>query len=220
MQADISALFAASLPGLTLKAAEWRTLLPLCATRKLARGAVLFTQGQATPALFGMLAGEIEIRFSTVDGDVSVFEHVPPGRLFGLSSFASGLPSTFEALATRPTRVLAFGPAAYAYLMDDVPGFARALMREFAMRHHGALRMLEASRHHSAMERLSLALDQLMRTGRAGDTDAQGWRFVRTTQAELATLANLSRQTVNSLVGELAAQQRLRAVYGGLWLAS
>ena len=70
------------------------------------------------------------------------------------------------------------------------------------------------------MERLSLALDQLVRTGRAGDTDAQGWRFVRTTQAELATLANLSRQTVNALVGELAAQQRLRVVYGGLWLAS
>ncbi|HEX3141558.1 MAG TPA: Crp/Fnr family transcriptional regulator, partial [Rhizobacter sp.] len=172
----------------------------------------------ATPALFGLLAGEIEIRFSTVDGDVSVIEHVPPGRLFGLSSFASGRPSTFEALATRSTRVAAFGHAAYEYLMDEVPGFARALMREFAQRHHGALRMLEASRHRSAMERLSLALEQTARNGRAAEIDEQGWRFVRTTQAELAALANLSRQTVNVLIAELAAQQRLRAAYGGLWL--
>ncbi|HET7863222.1 MAG TPA: Crp/Fnr family transcriptional regulator [Burkholderiaceae bacterium] len=218
MQEDIAALLATSLPGVALAPAHWRGLLPLCRVRKLAREGVLFTQGQATPALFGLLAGEIAIRFSTVDGDVSVVEHVPPGRLFGLSSFASGRPSTFEALATRPARVVAFGPAAYEYLMDEVPGFARALMSEFARRHDGSLRMLEASRHRSAMERLSLALEQLARTGRIERRDEAGWRFVRTTQAEVAALANLSRQTVNTLIGELAVQQRLRASYGGVWL--
>jgi len=218
MRDEIEALLAATLPELQMAEPHWRGLLPLCRVHKLARGGVLLAQGQPTPALLGLLAGEIAIRFTTVDGDVSVIEHVPPGRLFGLSSFASGRPSTFEALATRATRVVAFGPAAYAYLMDEVPGFARALMREFAQRHDGALRLLEASRHRSAMERLSLALDQLVRTERVGEADAQGWRFVRTTQAELASLANLSRQTVNSLVGELAAQQRLRASYGGLWM--
>ena len=218
MRDDIEPLLAVTLPELRLAEPHWRGLLPRCRLQKLSRGSVLLAQGQPTPALFGLLAGEVAIRFTTVDGDVSVIEHVPPGRLFGLSSFASGRPSTFEALATQPTRVVAFGPAAYQYLMDEVPGFARALMREFAQRHDGALRMLEASRHRSAMERLSLALDQLMRNGRVTHTDAQGWRFVRTTQAELATLANLSRQTVNALVGELAAEQRLRASYGGLWM--
>jgi len=68
------------------------------------------------------------------------------------------------------------------------------------------------------MERLSLALEQLARSGRMGDADAEGWRFVRTTQAELAATANLSRQTVNGLIGELVAQQKLRAAYGGLWV--
>jgi CRP-like cAMP-binding protein len=218
MREDIERLLAATLPELQLSQAHWHALLPLCRLRRLARGSVLLAQGQPTPALFGMLAGEIEIRFSTVNGDISVVEHVPAGRLFGLSSFASGLPSTFEALATRPTRVVAFGPAAYEYLMEQVPGFARALMREFAQRHHGALRLLEASRHRSAMERLSLGLEQLLRTGRGGQTDDQGWRFVRTTQAELAALAGLSRQTVNELVKQLAAQQRLRSGYGGLWM--
>lgn len=218
MEDDIQALFATSLPGLALTPAQWLGLWPLCQTRRLSRGGVLFTQGQPTPALFGALAGEIEIRFLSVNGEASVVEHVPPGRLFGLSSFASGRPSTFEAIATRPTRVVAFGPAAYEYLMDEVGGFARALMREFAQRHDGALRLLEASRHRSAIERLSLAIEQLARTGRAGEIDADGWRFVRATQAELATVANLSRQTVNELLAQLAADQRLRRSYGGLWL--
>lgn len=218
MQDDIEKLLASSLPDATLTAAHWAALLPLCRVHRLARHAVLFTPGAPTPALFGTLAGEIEVRFVTAFGDVSVVEHVPPGRLFGLSSFASGRPSTFEALATRPTRVVAFGPAAYALLMDGVPGFARALMREFARRHDGALRLLEASRHRGPAERLTLALDQLVRTGRAGAPDAHGWRFVQTTQAELASVANLSRQTVNTLLRELAARGRLRTAYRGLWV--
>lgn len=218
MQDDIARLLDRSLPGLSLQPDHWRTLLPLCRVQRLARGAVLFGPGQPTPALFGTLSGEIEVRFITVAGELSVVEHVPPGRLFGLSSFASGRPSTFEALATRTTRVAAFGPAAYEYLMDGVPGFARALMREFARRHDGALRLLEASRHRTPTERLTLALDQLLRNGRAGDADAGGWRFVRTTQAELASVANLSRQTVNVLLRELVAAKRLRTAYGGLWL--
>jgi CRP-like cAMP-binding protein len=208
----------ASLLAVVPTSAHWRGLLPLCRVQRLARGAVLLRQGDATPALFGVLAGEMEIRFLTVDGEASVIERVPPGRLFGLSSFASGQPSTFEALAGKATRVAAFGPAAYEYLMDQVPGFARALMTEFARRHHGALRMLEASRHRSAVERLSLALEQLARTERAGTPDGEGWRLIRTTQAELAALASLSRQTVNELLGELAAQQRLRVAYGGVWV--
>lgn len=218
MRDDIAGLLDATLPGVHLDAAHWRRLLPLCRVHRLARGGVLLAQGQPTPALYGLVAGEIEIRFGTVDGEVSVIERVPPGRLFGLSSFASGLPSTFEAAATRASRVVAFGPSAYGYLMEQVPGFARALMTEFATRHHGALRMLEASRHRSALGRLSLALEQLARTDRARPPDAQGWRFIRATQAELAAQAGLSRQTVNELVRELAAQQRVRIAYGGLWV--
>lgn len=219
MQDDVAHVLGASLPELALQPAHWKGLLPLCRVHRLTRGQVLLTQGDATPALFGLASGEMEIRFLTVDGEASVIERVPPGRLFGLSSFASGQPSTFEVLAARTSRVVAFGPAAYEYLMDEVPGFARSLMREYARRYHGTLRMLEASRHRSAGERLRLALEQLARTDRAGPADAHGWRHIRTTQAELAALASLSRQPVNALVREFAGQDRLRVVYGGLWLA-
>jgi CRP-like cAMP-binding protein len=220
MQDELAGLLAANFPELKVPAVALAALSRLVALRRCARGSVVFSPGQPTRGLYGVLAGEVEVRFVTVDGAVSVVEHVAASRLFGLASFASGLPSTYEAVASRSTRLAEFGPAAYQLLLDEVPGLAKALLCELARRHDGALRLLEAARHSSAIERFTLALAQLQREARSPPrTDAAGWRWLRTTQTELAALAGLSRQTVNELVAGLARQGRLRQGYGGLWLA-
>jgi len=59
--------------------------------------------------------------------------------------------------------------------------------------------------------RLQLALEQLQRE--RGERCAEGWR-VRATQAELAALAGVTRQTAN----EWLRAQGLRSVYGHLLL--
>lgn len=218
MNDELAALLTANFPGVRVPSAAAQALARQVVTRRLPRGALAFAQGQRSPALFGVIAGEIEIRFMSADGQASVLEHVPPGRLFGLASFAGGLPSTYEAAATRLTRLALFGPSAYATLIDEVPGVARLLLRELALRHDGTLQWLAAARHLSAIERFSLGLSQLQREGRLADEDDAGWRFLRATQAELAALACLSRQTVNEVVAQLARQGRLRTGYGGLWL--
>lgn len=218
MTDELAALLHAALPGVACPAAAGRALARLVQVRRLARGTLVFAQGAPTPALHGVLAGEVEARLVMADGQASVLEHVPPGRLFGLASFASGLPSTYEAVTTRASRLALFGPAAYAVLLDEVPGAARLLLRELARRHDGTLQLLAAARHLGAIERFSLGLAQLQREGRAQAVGDDGWRFVRATQAELAALAGLSRQTVNEVVAQLAQQGRLRPAYGGLWL--
>jgi CRP/FNR family cyclic AMP-dependent transcriptional regulator len=218
MNDELAALLAANFPEVTVPPAAARTLARQVVVRRLPRGALVFAQGQCAPALYGVLAGEVEARFMTADGQASVLEHVPAGRLFGLASFASGLPSTYEAVTTRSTRLALFSPAAYAVLLDDVPGVARLLLRELALRHDGTLQLLAAARHLGAIERFSLGLSQLQREGRVSEVDTAGWRFLRATQAELASLAGLSRQTVNEVVAQLARQGRLRTGYGGLWL--
>ena len=187
-----------------------------CRVRRLAAGATLFAQGAAARALHGVVEGEMDLRFGAVDGAVSTIEVAPPGRLFGLAALAGGQPSSYEAVARQASQVLVIGPTAYQCLMDHLPGFGRALMAEFAQRHDGTLRLLQASRQLSAGERLSIALAQLRDAGRAGPLEADGACLVRTTQAELAALAGLSRQTVNQWLQRLQAQGRLRIVYGGL----
>ena len=219
MSNDLARLLDANFPALDWSAPRLSQLAPLVRRHRLAAGAVVFAQGQVTPALFGVVAGEVEIRLGTVDGAVSVVEVTGDCRLFGLASFASGLPSTYEAVTRAPTRLLAFGALAYRHLMDEVPGFARALMAEFACRHDTTMRLLTAARHQGAMERLTLALARLVSEQPEAHADAQGWRRLRVTQAQLAALAGLTRQTVNEMLNALSAQRRVRIVYGGLWLA-
>lgn len=214
----LQALIAANCPGLPLPAQSPALLaaLPHCRTRRLAAGATLFAQGAPSHALYGVIEGEMALRFGAMDGDVSTIELAPPMRLFGLAALAGDRPSSYEAVARRPSLVLAIGRPAYELLMDGLPGFGRALMREFAQRHDGTLRLLAASRLQSAPERLSLALAQLRDAGRVGAPDRAGWQHVRATQAELAALAGLSRQTVNEWLRRLAAQGHVRTAYAGL----
>lgn len=219
MTADTTAVQAlcANFPGLTPPVALASRLDALLPCRRLAAGQVLFAQGQAPNACYMVEAGEIEARFAALDGRMSVLEHVRAPRLFGLAAFVTGKPSRYEAAAVADSRVWVIGAPAYRVLMDDWPGFARALMREFAERFEGNLRLLEAARHLSAPERFAVALRQLA-TERAGPPDAEGWRELKATQAELARLAHLSRQTVNQLLRAGQAGGGLRLRYGRIAL--
>ena len=203
MSPEARALFDLNFPDVRWSERQWAAAESRLRTRKLAAGATLFAQGDITPALFGVLAGSIEVRFSGAQGQVSVMENVEAGRTFGLASLVTGLPSAYEALALEPTRLLVIGPAAYVWLMDEVPGFARALLREFARRFDGTLKMLEAARHRGAEERLCIALQHLRREGRTTSVGAGQWTM-RVTQAELATRANVSRQTASEWLAQWA----------------
>ena len=201
---SLQRVFAAHFPGITPPADIAATIT----CRRLAGGRSLFVQGQRTTAFYAVAAGEIETRFTGVDGTVSVIENVRPPRLFGLAAFAAGQPSEYEAVARGASEVLVFSREAYTRLMDDVPGFARALLAEFARRYDGTLRLLHAARHQGAAERFALALAQLARE--RGRRATPGWLEVQATQAELARLAHLSRQTVNALFADAEAAGRVR----------
>ncbi|MBT9503020.1 MAG: Crp/Fnr family transcriptional regulator [Burkholderiaceae bacterium] len=217
LAAALTRVLRSNFPQLDWAPAQHQAIAPLLSGRGLGTGELLFAQGQQTNAFYAVLDGEIETRFTAEDGRVSAIEMVSAPRLFGFAAFATQQASRYEALATCPTRLLVLGNAAYEYLMDQVPGFARALLRELALRFDGTLQLLETSRHASAAERLSLALQQLRRHG-SGPPDAQGWLPLRTTQAELAALAHVSRQTVNEWLRQQASQGSLRPGYGYLWV--
>ncbi|MBB2483885.1 Crp/Fnr family transcriptional regulator [Mitsuaria sp. WAJ17] len=200
-------------PGLPLDDAHWLPLAPLLRLQSLETGQTVLLQGQLPQAFYAVVQGEIEARFSGLDGQVSVLEAMRPPRLFGLAGFVCRQPSRYEAVALRPSVLIAIGPAAYTRLMDELPGFARALMQEFASRFAGTLGLLAASRHATAAERLMLGLQQLDQTHGEDLPGQPGWRQLRVSQAELAALANVSRQTVNEWLGQQAREGRLCQAY-------
>jgi len=208
-------LFDRNFPDVRWSEGLWAQAESRLRVRRLAAGATLFAQGSVSPALFGVLQGSIEVRFSGAQGQLSVVSHVETGRTFGLASFVTGLPSTYEALALAPTRLAVVGRGAYEWLMDEVPGFGRALMREFARHFDGNLKLLEAARHRGAQERLCIALQQLRGEGRAAADGAGRWTL-RLTQSELATRAGVSRQTASEWLAQWAARGWIARRYRGL----
>ena len=218
MASEFRALFDRNFPDVPWSEQAWADAEARLRTRRLAAGATLFAQGSVSPGLFGVLQGAVEVRFSGTQGQLSVVSHVEAGRTFGLASFVTGLPSTYEAVAVEPTRLVVMGRAAYEGLMDGVPGFGRALLREFARHFDGNLKLLEAARHRSAEDRLCLALQQLRSEGRAAPAAAGGWSMPLT-QAELATRAGVSRQTANQWLAEWAGRGWIGRRYRGLEIA-
>jgi len=215
MASEIRALFDRSFPEVRWSDRQWADAEARLRVRRLAAGATLLAQGSVSPALFGVLQGGVEVRLSGAQGQLSVVSHVEAGRTFGLASFVTGLPSAYEAVALAPTRLVVIGRVAYEWLMDDVPGFGRALMREFARHFDGNLKLLEAARHRSAEDRLCIALQQLRSEGRAAPRGANRWT-VALTQSELATRANVSRQTANEWLAQWAARGWIARRYGAL----
>jgi CRP-like cAMP-binding protein len=202
----VVALLEANCPGGTWTAAHVRALDERVRVRRLAAGATLFAQGSVSPGMFGVLSGEIELRFSPADGHGSVVERAAAGRLFGLASFVTGTPSAYEAVALVPTRLAVVGPAAYDWLMDEMPGFGRRLMKHFATRLDATLRLLASSRHLGSEARLAQALQQLRREGHAVATGRNGPWEVAVTQSGLAELAGVTRQTANEWLAAWGAK--------------
>lgn len=209
-------VLAANFPGLAWPPAVAARLPALLPLRRLADGRSLFVQGQRPSAFYAVASGAIENRFTGVDGRVSVIAHVGPPQLFGLAAFAAQLPSEYEAVARGRVELLVIGREAYTLLMDEVPGFARALLAEFALRFDMTLHQLQAARHHLAADRFSAALTQLAR--QRGQPGADGWLEVRATQTELAQLAHVSRQTANELLAAAEVAGRVRRGRGRWWL--
>ena len=56
MNPEVRALFDLNFPDIAWRAAQWADAESRLSVRKLAAGATLFAQGDATPALFGVLA--------------------------------------------------------------------------------------------------------------------------------------------------------------------
>ncbi|RZJ06673.1 MAG: Crp/Fnr family transcriptional regulator [Rubrivivax sp.] len=204
-------VFDANFPGVALPA-RVATLLTF---KRLADGRSLFVQGQRPAAFYAVVNGEIQTRFTGMDGTVSVIANIRPPHLFGLAAFAAAQPSEYEAVARGASEVMTIGRQAYTLLMDEAPGFARALLAEFARRFDGTLQLLHAARHQGAAERFTLALAQAARE--RGVVTGDGWTEVRATQAELAHLAHLSRQTANELLAAAEGAGQVRRGRGRWW---
>jgi len=96
-----------------------RRLAVLSETMTLARGDVLFYQGDEGDALYGIFDGSIRISLTSPDGKEFTINLMESGDVFGEIALLDGLPRTADARAGQDSRLLRIPRRAFLDLMEQ-----------------------------------------------------------------------------------------------------
>jgi CRP-like cAMP-binding protein len=163
--------------------------------RHLARGQMLFSQGDAAGAFFLVCSGSINLGLDSANGRELVINEMRPGDGFGELGLITGQPRSTSAVAGQDSVVLVIPRRDFMAVLADEPALARNLLHTMADRlgtsseREGALAFLNAP------SRLARVLVQL-------DRKASVDGYVTISQEELARRVGLARQTVAQLLGK------------------
>jgi CRP-like cAMP-binding protein len=98
-------------------------------TRAFAEGEVIFKDGDAGDAMFGVQDGAVDL---VVAG--RVVETVGPGGIFGEMALIEHAPRTATAIASKPSKIVVIDEARFGALTQNTPEFALRLLRVISRR--------------------------------------------------------------------------------------
>ncbi|SEP65884.1 Crp/Fnr family transcriptional regulator [Microlunatus flavus] len=176
---------------------------------RLAKGQILFREGETEDRLYVVVAGKIKLGRSGSAGRENLLAVLGPGQMFGeLSVFDPGpRSSTATAVTAAEVRVLE-----HDELMDWLAGHpevARSLLGQLAARLRRANDVVADLVFSDVPGRVAKQLLELAR--RFGDRKDDGVHVHHDlTQEELAQLVGASRETVNKALADFAARGWIR----------
>jgi CRP-like cAMP-binding protein len=150
------------------RAADLERLLARASVERVARGAVLVSEGEAASALFLTLNGAVEEVIRRDGGSIRV-ALAGPGRGFGYAGLIAGGAATATATARERSVVLAIEPAELERQLADDP-FAGAIERDVV----GALRQAERPQARFAAASVRLRREVALRAADGGSSDRPG----------------------------------------------
>ena len=193
----------------TMEEAETRALLASMTKIELARGDVLFTEGQPGDRLYVIREGKIKLGRSSGDGRENLIAVLGPGEMFGeLSLFDPG-PRSLGASAVSDSVVYELGHQALVAALEENPGVAKHLLTALARRLRRTNEALADLVFSDVPGRVAKALLDL--STRFGEKVDEGIRVAHDlTQEELAQLVGASRETVNKALADFAGRGWVR----------
>jgi len=189
---DDTALLAQSELLADLNAGELERILADAHTVRLARNEVLFNEGDAAQALYGVRSGRVAISLQSADGRASVLALMEVGDLFGDMPIFDGEPRSAQARALEPSDLLYVPYPPIKAVLEARPALLWTVVATLSRR----LRSTDAALADSVF------LDVTGRTAKrllelAGDADTFALPI---TQEELAGLVGASRERVNKAI--------------------
>jgi CRP/FNR family transcriptional regulator, cyclic AMP receptor protein len=176
---------------------------------ELARGEVLFHEGDPGDSLYVVLRGKIKLGRTSGDGRENLVAVLGPGEMFGeLSLFDPG-PRSAGATALVDSTLLGLSQDELTPWLATRPDVARALLRAIARRLRRTNDSMSDLVFSDVPGRVAKALlDLSARFGTAADDGIHVAHDM--TQEELAQLVGASRETVNKALADFAGRGWLR----------
>ena len=176
---------------------------------RMAKGDVLFTEGEVGDKLFLIESGKIKLGHTAADGRESLIAVLGAGEMLGeLSLFDPG-PRTATAVAVTKTKVLSMGHEALLPWLVGRPDMAVALLTALARRLRRTNEAMADLVFSDVPGRVAKALLEL--GSKFGDETPEGLLVSHDlTQEELAQLVGASRETVNKALADFSQRGWIR----------
>lgn len=175
---------------------------PEVTKRSLALGALL--SPFMVDAFVVVIEGAIAVELSSGDGEPAILEVLGPGDCVPHWEESSPSRTPIALRAMVPSSFAKVPLKAFARILRDDPALASLLGSKLAQQHTELLARLAEAAQRSALQRVSAAIDYLARKMGEKCPLAPGVR-IPLSQAEIARVANHTRQTANDILTQLEA---------------
>jgi CRP-like cAMP-binding protein len=204
-----------------LKRSPWFSSLPeplktqilqRSSTRSFRKGEFMIREGGAPRGLFGLMQGRSRHIRSVSDGEEVLIHVGEPGVWFGEFPLLSGLPSIGSVIADTAVRTLFLPVAEFRRIVEDEPRYYREFNRLMWERFALLFRFMAEARGLAPEAWLRSRLIGVAEV-QHGQRPLQGPATISISQAELANMIGLSRQTLNVLLARLQARGMVEVGY-------
>jgi CRP/FNR family transcriptional regulator, cyclic AMP receptor protein len=185
------------LPGGTIA-----QIATLSIRRPYPAGSIIFSQGDAGDALYGVITGRVRISASGPDGKEMFLNIMEPGDTFGEIALLDGNPRTAAASVMAPSELLIIARDPFLALLQREPQVAVHLLKLLCQR----IRWTSGLAEDSALLALPARLARrLLSLGKQHGHDTHEGLHLKISQEEIARFLGASRQVVNQYLQDWKA---------------
>jgi len=163
----------------------------------------IFREGEPGDAMYVVVEGHVKIMLSSGGGEETTVAVLGPGQCFGDQSLLDGGPRSASAVTADPTKTLMVTREIVADWLAERPAAALAIMETLSLRLRRMNEQLVDRNSRTLTQRLAKQILSLSAMYDADEIGAASPGRVKVTQAELASMLGVSRETVNKQVNLL-----------------
>lgn len=173
-------------------------------------GAAIYGMGDMTGGMYGVVSGSMSLFLPAPDGQNDLGHIGRPGFWTGDFAAVTGRARRLSVAARSDCNVLRFPRAAMLAITEKSPAAWTHVMALFALNSLLMMDIIDALKRDDPVARIATTILNLI------DSEALGPVSLDIRQSELASIAHLSRATVNVAVADLERRGWLRRGYGAL----